>query len=502
MSISIVQTVLSVLTILVGYVVYSQLPPSWGRLRGVPLPPGPPGHWFFGNGPPGPNAYRKRYTELIEQYGPVVSLRYGTRIVCIVGRYHAAVDILWKHSGEVADRPRVVAANEILSGSLRTILTPSGERLRKIKKALHAYLQPRVAVTHRPLQLKNALNYILDILDKPEDHLDHAKRYAASLVFTLAYGKTTPTSYSDPEVESVNRAMERFASALRPGAYLVDTYPALRYIPGYLDDLRKYHQEEYELYRGQVDIVKGKLIAGQAPPSFTAHLLENQNEFGLDNKELAFLTGSMFGAGSDTTASALGIVTMAAACYPEAQSRVQAQLDQVVGFDRIPTFEDEDLLAEVTAFVEESYRWRPVSAGGFPHRATQDIVWGKYVIPAGATVIGNHWAISRDPDVYPDPETFNPQRWLDEEGHIRQDMKYFGFGFGRRVCPGQHVANNSVFINAALMMWAFKISQDPLNPIDTLAFTDRANIHPLPFHVSFEPRSRDLRKVISAALDA
>ena len=57
----------------------------------------------------------------------------------------------------------------------------------------------------------------------------------------------------------------------------------------------------------------------------------------------------------------------------------------------VPSFGDMEELTEITAFVQESYRWRPVSIGGFPHRATRDIVYGGYVIPAGATVIGNHW---------------------------------------------------------------------------------------------------------------
>lgn len=102
---------------------------------------------------------------------------------------------------------------------------------------------------------------------------------------------------------------------------------------------------------------------------------------------------------------------MAAACFPDAQRKVQEQLDAVIGHDRgnlllkpfslhvlilinqilVPSFGDMEELTEVTAFVQESYRWRPVSAGGFPHRATRDITYGGYVIPAGATVIANHW---------------------------------------------------------------------------------------------------------------
>ena len=83
----------------------------------------------------------------------------------------------------------------------------------------------------------------------------------------------------------------------------------------------------------------------------------------------------MFGAGSDTTASAISVALMAAACYPEAQRKVQEELDQVIGKDRAPTFADQDSLPQTMAFVLESFRWRPVTSGGFPHKATKDIVW-------------------------------------------------------------------------------------------------------------------------------
>jgi hypothetical protein len=66
------------------------------------------------------------------------------------------------------------------------------------------------------------------------------------------------------------------------------------------------------------------------------------------------------------------------------------------------------------------------------------------------------------------------------------------------VCPGQHIANRSVFINTALLLWAFKIAEDPAHPIDPMAFTDTANVHPLPFVAKFEPRIDNLRQLIAS----
>ncbi|TFK93081.1 cytochrome P450 [Polyporus arcularius HHB13444] len=473
---------------------------GWGQHAG-PLPPGPPGHWLFGNLPPTSFAYRY-YTELAGTYGPVFTMRYGSHRVCVITGHQAAMDIMVKQSHKLIDRPRYVAAGEIISAGMRTLLTRAGDRLRRLRSSLHAALQPQVSAKYEPIQTHNALNYILDLLDDPDKHLEHAKRYAASVIMTVTYGKTTPTSYSDPEVQRIGQGAARLGSALRPGAYLVDTYPFLRYIPGFTSELQRYHEEEKMLYRSQVGEVKERQAKNEINPCFVTYLLEQQEESGLSDDELAYLAGSMFGAGSDTTAGVLGFLTMASARYPEAQRRAQAQLDAVVGRDRLPTSADQDSLPEVWAYIEELYRWRPVVPSGISHSATQDIIWKDYVIPAGTEVVGCHWAIARDPEVFPDGEEFKPTRWLDDQGRLKDDLKFFNWGFGRRVCPGQHLADRSVFINTALVLWAFEISEDPKHPIDTLGIMDGALAHPEPFVARFKPRVPDLREKIALFRDS
>ncbi|KAJ7484706.1 cytochrome P450 [Mycena latifolia] len=411
------------------------------------LPPGPPGHWLLGTTIP-------------------------------------------REQGFLADRPPSIAAGDTLSGGMRTLLIRNGERLRKLRKALHSQLRPIVAAEYQSIQQINAQHHILDLLRDPANHMTHAQGYAASVIMSLTYGKPTRTLSSDPIVQEVNGAQARLGAALVPGAYMVDAYPFLQYVPGYLSELRKQHQMELELFSSQLEDVRSQLAASKdMKPCFAKMILERQEEYGLTDNETAYLAGSMFGAGAGTSASAISIVVMAAALFPEAQTKVQEQLNNLVGSGKLPTFQDEPELVQVTAFYLESFRWRPVSAGGFAHRATKDIIWNGYVIPTGARVYGNHWSIARDPVIFPDPERFDPQRWVTPDGSaIHEDLKVFQFGFGRRVCPGSHVANKSLYINTALLLWAFRISQDSKRPIDSLAFTNTANTHPLPFSVLFEPR--------------
>jgi Cytochrome P450 len=101
--------------------------------------------------------------------------------------------------------------------------------------------------------------------------------------------------------------------------------------------------------------------------------------------------------------------------YPEVQRKAQAEIDAVVGKDRLPAFEDRPLLPYVSAILEEALRWHPVLPLGtphlliqaahphlrrrlifaaVPHRLTTDDVYEGWFLPAGSIIIGNSWWVS------------------------------------------------------------------------------------------------------------
>ncbi|TCD67842.1 hypothetical protein EIP91_011904 [Steccherinum ochraceum] len=403
----------------------------------------------------------RSFEKFIQTYGPVVSLRRGINVQILIGSYQAAMDIMQKHGSDLADRPFAVSANVILSGETeRAVL------------AWHL-LENGVAF------VSTAVKYVLDILRDPDNHLAHARKYAASVILTLTYGKMTPTSYDDPEVVSINRGVARLMGVLKGIPWPVDKYPILRFFPlAHVRMLRKYREDEIRLFTRQVETVRQGMIDHTVyPVNFTVYLLEHQKELQLTDADVAYLAGSMFGAGSDT---------------------VQAEIDAVVGHDRVPNFEDMKSLPFTAAFALEVHRWRPIFPMSINHRALKDVVWNGYVIPAGATVTGIAWSILHDPDVFPDPEEFKPSRWLASDGRLREDLKHFDFGFGRRVCPGVHVAERSLQMATAQLLWACSISQDPTNPIDTSGFMDSPVAHPLPFKAKFTPRIENVQRIIES----
>jgi len=119
---------------------------------------------------------------------------------------------------------------------------------------------------------------------------------------------------------------------------------------------------------------------------------------------------------------------------PKVMRKAQEELDRVVDKGRLPDFSDRENLPYTDALVKELLRWNPPLPIAIPSRAIQDDVYRGYLIPAGATVVQNVWGICRDPRIYPDPETFNPDRFL-KDGKINPlvlNPEDRVFGAGRR----------------------------------------------------------------------
>ena len=170
--------------------------------------------------------------------------------------------------------------------------------------------------------------------------------------------------------------------------------------------------------------------------------------------------------------------------FPEVQSRAQAELDAVVGRARFPTYADAPRLPYVRAIIKEVIRWRPAVRLGLPHAMLEDDWYEGMFIPKGTTCIANIWQCNRDQTIFgDDAEEFKPERHLGDNGELFPGPKeanpegHVSFGFGRRVCVGKHLANESLFIHTSRILWAatLKCAQDEngeeLLP-DTNAFED------------------------------
>lgn len=139
---------------------------------------------------------------------------------------------------------------------------------------------------------------------------------------------------------------------------------------------------------------------------------------------------------------------------------------------------------------------------GIPHETTEDDIYDGYFIPKGTYIHPNQWAITRDTSMYPDPEAFNPDRWLNPAyptykaplTKFPSIQNFTTFGYGRRLCLGMDLVEQEFFVAMGAMAWACHIEKkrDDLGReihVPGHEYTTNLISRPNTFNFSLLPRS-------------
>ncbi|CAH2322469.1 cytochrome P450, family 17, subfamily A, polypeptide 1 [Pelobates cultripes] len=192
--------------------------------------------------------------------------------------------------------------------------------------------------------------------------------------------------------------------------------------------------------------------------------VENNNgnisqDVGLTKDHLLMTVGDIFGAGVETTSTVLKWAVAYLLHYPEVQLKIQEELDAQVGFERYPLISDRGKLHYLEATIAEVLRIRPVSPLLIPHVAMEESSIGEYTIQKDARVVINLWSLHHDPNEWKNPEVFNPDRFLDENGNriYSPCPSYMPFGAGIRVCLGEALAKMEIFLFLSWILQRFTL---------------------------------------------
>ncbi|KAJ7477309.1 cytochrome P450 [Mycena galericulata] len=429
--------------------------------------------------PPGPPGLPWR-----EIYGPLFYLNVAGQNFVVLGSHQVAADLLDRRAPLYSDRPRNIVAG-LLTGNLVFALSQHNDLWKRMRRGSHEALNNQMSKNYHPFQENEAVLVVHQFLETPHDFDNHLRRAATSLVMSVIYGTPPLMDSKDPDILRVNRFTERALAAAAPGAYLVEYFTWMEKLPRWMCSWRRYAEDWFirdsimfeQLFQGVEQRMKG----GDETSSVAATLIHDRDKLGLSDTEAAWLAATLYAAGAETTR---------AKCRGREAppKRAQEEIDRVVGRNRLPTFKDYDNLPYIRAFVKETLRWRGADPLGVPHRLCQDdwyeVSGRRYFIPKDTICVANVWALNHDAAVYgPDAEDFNPGRHLDEFGQLApavpdtKDENHLSYGFGRRICVGRHVANQSMFIQIACLLWCFDIGPakdeqgnivmpDPMNSVD------------------------------------
>ena len=182
--------------------------------------------------------------------------------------------------------------------------------------------------------------------------------------------------------------------------------------------------------------------------------------------------------------------------YKEVQSRLQAEVDAVIGFNRHPSIFDRNQMPYTVATIYELLRYASLLPT-LPHAALETATLGEYTIPAGTYIMPYFPAVHHDQNFWGDPEVFRPERFLDESGNllpadhpIRKHMLMFGAG--PRVCVGEQFALKRLFVFTASLMQNFNLHPGDKNlaPCDYNSYENGNVLHHKPYTVTLKSRKR------------
>ncbi|PIK55198.1 putative cytochrome P450 1A1-like [Apostichopus japonicus] len=179
---------------------------------------------------------------------------------------------------------------------------------------------------------------------------------------------------------------------------------------------------------------------------------KQRQELRLTDERIRSVVYDFFGAGFETVASTLMWAFLYAIYFPDLQKRMQEEMDDVIGRDRLPSLADRGRLPLTEAFLAEVSRHSSVVPTTLPHSTVRDtILEGGYnlYIPKDTVVFVNLYSIHCDPEEWSEPGKFDPKRFLSPDGQKLDNDKVdslMRFGVGRRRCIGSEVAQMELFL--------------------------------------------------------
>ncbi|KAG2367963.1 cytochrome P450 [Suillus spraguei] len=439
-------------------------------------------------------------------YGDIIYARLLNKPILVINSEEVAKDLFEGRSNIYSDRTQSLVY-EAFASDFNMGFMPYGDRWRLHRRIMHQAFRQAAIPTYHPAQLHSARRMLFSLLRDPSNYTSHFQMFIMSFVLSMIYDCEAKDK-GDSIVHAITSYAGLIENGLAPSAMmLMETFPFLLQLPSWFPGATfkrasvKCIQAGHDMREIPFQYVKERMSTNDTGPCFVADALNNMHLSQEDDatttaiKEVASIA---FTAAADSTVSTLLVFLLAMILNPEVQTKAHAEIDRVVGKDRLPEFNDRPALPYVEAILRETLRWHPVVPFGVPHATTTSDVYNGYFIPKGVAVFPNTWkacslmAMTHDPKKYPNPDEFQPERFLHEDGSLTSDTMSLVFGWGRRICAGQHVADTSIWIAIVNFLAFFSVHKAldkhgvdiPVVPKFSTGFV----IHPEKFPCRLVPR--------------
>ncbi|XP_066293780.1 cytochrome P450 2U1-like [Branchiostoma lanceolatum] len=469
---------LSIQTIAVFFVVLLTLIVFFKRRNN--LPPSPSGSWpVVGHLLSIGRAPHLKFMEWRQQYGDVYTVRIGMEDVVVLNGYRAIKEAFVDYKDAFSSRPNVYTF-DLLTGFGKDVAFAKFNRAYKEKRKFTFSALRNLGMRMGPGSMEEnirdeARQLCLKLSEQRNTHLrdidDNLKVSVSNVVCSMVFGKRY--DYDDVKFLELINVVDNMTAVIASSQPMA-VFPFLRFIPGVNASCKKlqYFSGRITTFLREEINRHSETLDRENPRDFIDLILtevqtQEKNDC-IAEENIVWIIQNMFVAGIETTATTLEWGLLYMVLCPEEQQKVQSELDSVLETDHdVPTLAHRSQLPYTEATIMEVQRIRAVAPLNLPHATVQDTTFRGYTIPAGTQVLSNIWSAQMDPEYWPDPEKFDPRRFLDSDGKVvSRPEAFLPFSTGRRVCLGEQLAKMELFLIFSSLMkhFTFKLPEGAAAP--------------------------------------
>ncbi|XP_075816248.1 cytochrome P450 2D27-like [Microtus pennsylvanicus] len=418
--------------------------------------------------------------KLRQRYGDVFSLQMGWKPVVVINGLKAVREVLVTRGEDTADRPPMPVYNVMGYGpkAKGVAFAPYGPEWREQRRFSVSTMRD-FGLGKKSLEqwVTEEAGHLCDAFTKEAGQAFNPttllNKGVCNVISSLIYAHRF--EYEDPFFNGLIKTLEEsFGEDTNFTAELVNTFPVLLRIPG----LPGKAFPKLTALTNSLDKLliehKGTWDPAQPPRDLTdAFLAEMEKAKG--NPESSFNDGNLravvtdlFTAGMVTTSTTLSWALLLMILHPDVQSRVQQEIDEVIGQARRPEMADQARMPYTNAVIHEVQRFGDIVPVNIPHMTSRDIEIQGFLIPKGTTLITNLSSVLKDETVWEKPLHFHPEHFLDAQGHFVKHEAFIPFSAGRRACLGEPLARMELFLFFACLLqrFSFSVPSGQLRPSD------------------------------------
>ncbi|KAK9080527.1 hypothetical protein SSX86_000285 [Deinandra increscens subsp. villosa] len=438
-----------------------------------PLPPGPFSFPIIGYLPFLTPNLHTQFTTMARTYGPIFKFKLGSKLHVVINTPELAKAVVRDQDEVFSNRDQHRAGLRLSYGGQDIAFSNNNPNWRKLRKIfVHEMLSNKnleASSFFRRDEVRKTVKNVFERIGSAVNVREIAFSTETNVLTRTVWENTSSdkgmkTRNLGAELDAVTSNIVKIFGQVN----LSDFFPSLAWfdLQGVERDMKVQGNKLDKLFttiiedRIESNFRRSQDEAGrEGKKDFLQMLLDHRDEkdgTSLSMTQMKAILLNVMVAGTETTATTVEWAMTSIMYDHNIMKKVQEELVEVVGLDNMVEESHLSKLKYLDATIKETLRMYPVLPFLLPRSPSKSCIVGGYTIPKGCSIFLNTWSIHRDPQYWDNPLEFNPVRFLVEKWDYRgNNLAYFPFGSGRRLCAGLPLAEKMLMFILASLLHSF-----------------------------------------------